>query len=189
MALGMNDVTRILNAIHSGEPQAADRLLPLVYEELRRLASHRMAHEAQGHTLQATALVHEAWLRLAGSDRQNWQNRGHFFAAAAEAMRRILVDHARRKQSLKRGGGAGHQELHESMIVLAAPPDELLAVHEALDEFSRQDPQAAELVKLRYFIGMTMDEAASVMGLSKRTAESLWTYARSWLKREIRSPR
>ena len=182
----MNDVTRILHAIHAGEPKAAEELLPLVYSELRRLATYKMAHEAQGHTLQATALVHEAWIRLAASDQRNWENRGHFFAAAAEAMRRILVDHARRKHSLKRGGGVGHQEFDEASIVLAAPADELLAVHEALDKLGRTDPQAAELVKLRYFVGMTMEEAASVMGLAKRTAESLWTYGRAWLKREIR---
>lgn len=181
----MNDITRILNAIHSGEPRAAEELLPLVYEELRRLAVYKMSHEAHGHTLQATALVHEAWIRLAASERQNWENRGHFFAAAAEAMRRILVDHARRKQSLKRGGKVEHAEFNEASIVLAAPADELLAVHEALDELARQDTQAAELVKLRYFVGMTMEEAASVMNLSKRTAESLWTYARAWLKRAI----
>jgi RNA polymerase sigma factor (TIGR02999 family) len=184
----MNDITRILNAIHSGEPRAADELLPLVYEELRRLAVYKMSHEARGHTLQATALVHEAWIRLAASERQNWENRGHFFAAAAEAMRRILVDHARRKQSLKRGGKVEHAEFDEASIVLAAPADELLAVHEALDELARQDAEAAELVKLRYFVGMTMEEAASVMNLSKRTAESLWTYARAWLKRAIKGP-
>lgn len=182
----MNDVTRILHAIQSGEPKAAEELLPLVYAELRRLASHKMAGESAGHTLQATALVHEAWMRLAASERQNWESRGHFFAAAAEAMRRILVDHARRKQSQKRGGQAEHAEFDEAAIVLAAPAEELLAVHEALDQLARTDPPAAELIKLRYFVGMTMEEAASVMDLSKRTAESLWTYARVWLKREIR---
>lgn len=182
----MQDVTRILNAIGRGETRAAAELLPLVYAELRQLAARRMAGEAPGHTLQATALVHEAWLRLAASDRQNWENRAHFFAAAAEAMRRILVDHARRKRSLKRGGGAEHEALDESRVELAAPPEELLAVHEALDRLSACDPQAAELVKLRYFVGMTMDEAAVAMGLGKRTAEDLWTYARVWLRREIR---
>ncbi len=185
----MNEVTRILNAIQQGEPKAAEELLPLVYAELRRLAGHRMAHEAPGHTLQATALVHEAWIRLAGADEQNWQNRAHFFAASAEAMRRILVDHARRKQSLKRGAGASHEEFIEDRVVLAAPPAELLAIHEALDHLATQDPQAAELVKLRYFVGMTMDEAASALGLGKRTAESLWTYARVWLRRQIRDPK
>ena len=182
----MNDVTRILNAIQQGDAQATQELLPLVYQELRKLAAHKMAGEAPGHTLQATALVHEAWLRLAGPSQQNWQNRAHFFAAAAEAMRRILVDHARRKQSLKRGGGAEREELDESALVLTAPPDELLAVHEALDKLASGDPQAAELVKLRYFVGMTMEEAAAALGMAKRTAENLWTYARLWLHREIR---
>jgi RNA polymerase sigma factor (TIGR02999 family) len=132
-------------------------------------------------------LVHEAWLRLGADNQQSWRNRGHFFAAAAEAMRRILVEHARRKQSLKRGGGAEHEELHDSVLVLTAPPDELLAVHEALDKLAREDPPAAELVKLRYFAGMTMEEAASAMALAPRTAERLWTYARAWLRREIRA--
>jgi len=184
----VNDVTRILSAIEGGDPKAAGALLPLVYEELRRIAAHKMAGEAAGHTLQATALVHEAWLRLVGADHdlQGWKNRAHFFAAAAEAMRRILVESARRKQSLKRGGGAERVDLNESALVLSAPPDELLAVHEALDGLASEDPLAAELVKLRYFVGMTMEEAASALGLGKRTAESVWTYARVWLHREIR---
>jgi RNA polymerase sigma factor (TIGR02999 family) len=181
----VNEVTRMLEALEQGGPHAADQLLPLVYEELRRMAAHKMAGEAPGHTLQPTALVHEAWLRLAPAQ-QSWQNRAHFFGAAAEAMRRILVDHARRKQSLKRGGGAEQVELHESAIVLAAPPEELLAVHEALDKLAREDAPAAELVKLRYFVGMNMEEAASALGMSKRSAESLWTYARAWLHQEIR---
>jgi RNA polymerase sigma factor (TIGR02999 family) len=182
----VNEVTRILNAIQDGDAQATGRLLPLVYEDLRRLAAHKMAGEASGHTLQPTALVHEAWLRLGAANQQNWQSRAHFFAAAAEAMRRILVEHARRKQSLKRGGGVERETLDESALVLAAPPDELLAVHEALDNLARQDPAAAELVKLRYFVGMTMEEAAAALGLAKRTAEGLWTFARVWLHREIR---
>ena len=182
----VNDVTRILNAIEQGDAKAAGELLPLVYEELRRIAAHKMAGESPGHTLQATALVHEAWLRLVGSNEQSWQNRAHFFGAAAEAMRRILVDHARRKQSLKRGAGIELQELDESALVLTAPPDELLAVHEALDKLAAEDATAAELVKLRYFVGMTMEETASALGLAKRTAENLWTYARVWLHREIR---
>ena len=182
----MNEVTRILEAMQSGDAAAGDKLLPAVYEELRRLASYKMAAEAPGHTLQATALVHEAWLRLAGPNPPNWQNRAHFFAAAAEAMRRILVEHARRKLSLKRGAGAHREELHESVLVLAAPADELLAVNEALDKLAAKDPPAAELVKLRYFVGMTMDEAAAAMGLAPRTAARLWTYARTWLHREIR---
>jgi RNA polymerase sigma factor (TIGR02999 family) len=182
----MSEVTRILKSMQQGDAKAAEELLPLVYDELRRLAAHKMAGEAPGHTLQATALVHEAWLRLVGSSRQTWQSRAHFFAAAAEAMRRILVEHARRKQSLKRGGGVHHEELDESALVLAAPPDELLAVHEALDKLALHDASAAQLVKLRYFVGMTMEEAASALGLAKRTAENLWTYARVWLHREIR---
>ncbi|MBI4658799.1 MAG: sigma-70 family RNA polymerase sigma factor [Verrucomicrobia bacterium] len=182
----MRDVTRILKAIQAGDAKAAEELLPVVYDELRKLAGYKMAGEASGHTLQATALVHEAWLRLAGSHQQSWQNRAHFFGAAAEAMRRILVEHARRKRSLKRGGGAEREELDESKLVLTAPPDELLAVHEALDRLAMEDPAAAELVKLRYFVGMTMEEAAAAMGMAKRTAENLWTYARAWLHREIR---
>src|SRR3954463_11373906 len=182
----MNEVTRILNAIQSGDTRSPAQLLPLVYEELRKIAAHKMANEAPGHTLQATALVHEAWLRLGAADQQNWQNRAHFFGAAAEAMRRILVDHARRKQSLKRGAGEERVELGESSLVLRAPPEELLAVHEALDSLAAEDATAAELVKLRYFVGLTMEEAASALGLSKRTAEGLWTYARVRLHREIR---
>jgi RNA polymerase sigma factor (TIGR02999 family) len=182
----MHDITRILEAVQRGEPQAADQLLPLVYHELRRLAAHKMVDEAAGHTLQPTALVHEAWLRLAGANQPGWQNRSHFFAAAAEAMRRILVEHARRKLSQKRGGRAQHVPLEESALVLAAPPEELLAVHEALDRLEQEDPPAAQLVKLRYFVGMTMEEAATALGLGKRTAENLWTYARVWLHREIK---
>ena len=182
----MNEVTRILEAIQHGDSKAAEELLPLVYNELRKLAAHKMAGEAGGHTLQATALVHEAWIRLVDGNAQRFENRQHFFAAAAEAMRRILVDHARRKKSQKRGSGAVPEQLDESAIVLAAPPDELLAVHEALDQLSAEDASAAELVKLRYFVGMTMEESASALGLAPRTAERLWTYARAWLKREIR---
>ena len=185
----MNDVTRILNAVEQGDPQAAGELLPLVYDELRRIAGHKMAGESSGHTLQATALVHEAWLRLGGVADPAWQNRAHFFAAAAEAMRRILVEHARRKQSQKRGARAEHLELDESNLELTAPPDELLAVHEALDSLTKEDPQAAELVKLRYFVGMTMEEAATALNLSKRTAEGIWTYARVWLRREVKKVR
>lgn len=185
----MSDVTRILNAIEQGDPKAASELLPLVYQELRRIAAHKMAGESAGHTLQATALVHEVWLRLVSSREQSWQNRAHFFGAAAEAMRRILVDHARRKLSLKRGAGAERAELDESLLVLTAPPDELLAVHEALDTLAREDPQAAELVKLRYFVGMTMQEAAAALGLAPRTAERLWTYARVRLHKEVRGGR
>jgi len=156
----MNDVTRILDAVHRGDAAATDELLPLVYGELRKIAAYKMAGEAAGHTLQPTALVHEAWMRLAGPNEQAWQNRAHFFGAAAEAMRRILVEHARKKQALKRGAGVAHEELDEAVLVVNAPPDELLAVHEALDTLASEDPAAAELVKLRYFVGMTMEEAA-----------------------------
>lgn len=183
------DVTQILNAMQSGNTHAAGELLPLLYHELRQIAASKMANEAAGHTLQPTALVHEAWLRLVGGDQRAWPSRAYFFAAAAEAMRRILVDHARRKQSLKRGGDFEREDLNESALVLAAPPDELLAVHEALEKFATEDPQSAELVKLRYFVGMTMEEAASAMDMAPRTAERLWTYARTWLQREIRRQR
>lgn len=183
----MRDVTLMLEAISRGDSHAAEELLPIVYEELRKLAAYRMAQESAGHTLQPTALVHEAWLRLAGSNPAGWQNRAHFFGAAAEAMRRILVDHARRKLSAKRGSGAEKAELEEGMLVMAAPPDELLAVHEALDKLANEDPAAAELVKLRYFAGMTMDEAAAALGVAVRTAERTWSYARAWLRREIRA--
>ncbi|MBX3744707.1 MAG: sigma-70 family RNA polymerase sigma factor [Verrucomicrobiae bacterium] len=181
----MNDVTRMLEAIRHGEEGAEGRLLPLVYEELRRLAAHRMAGELPGHTLQATALVHEAWLRLAGGPAEGWSNRAHFFTAAAEAMRRILVDHARRKLARKRGAGAEKVEFEESRFALNVAPDELLAVHEALDRLQEEDSQAAELVKLRYFVGMTMQEAADSLALPLRSAERLWTYARLWLRTEL----
>jgi RNA polymerase sigma factor (TIGR02999 family) len=182
----MEDVTRLLTAIQQGLP-AAHELLPIVYDELRRIAAQRLSQESPGHTLQATALVHEAWLRLGGDQQAPWKNRAHFFAAAGEAMRRILVDHARRKHSQKRGGPTPPETLEEDRIQLAAPPDELLAVHEALDRLAAEDADAASLVKLRYFVGMTMDETASAMGMSKRSAEGLWTFARAWLRREIRA--
>jgi RNA polymerase sigma factor (TIGR02999 family) len=185
----MNDVTRILITIDEGQAKPED-LLPAVYQELRGMAASKMAGESAGHTLQATALVHEAWMRLVDSNQQGWENRAHFFGAAAEAMRRILVDHARKKNSAKRGGGAKTEELQEdSAIVLSAPPDELLAIDDALDALdalAKDDPKAAELVKLRYFVGMTMDEAAKALGMKKRSAEALWTYARVWLRRAIR---
>ena len=181
----MNEVTRILEEIEHGNSQAAEQLLPLVYNELRKLAAHKMSGEAQGHTLQATALVHEAWIRLVGGSAQQFQNREHFFVAAAEAMRRILVDHARRKKSLKRGSGVAAQEFVEGAFVFAQPPEELLAVNDALDQLAAKDSPAAELVKLRYFVGMTMEQAASAMGMAPRSAERLWAYARAWLKREI----
>jgi RNA polymerase sigma factor (TIGR02999 family) len=181
----MEDVTHMLSTIESGEATPQD-LLPVVYQELRKMAAGKMANEEAGHTLQATALVHEAWMRLAESNEQGWENRAHFFGAAAEAMRRILVDHASMKNSVKRGGRSRPEELHDdSAIALTGPAEELLAVNDALDSLAAEDPKAAELVKLRYFVGMTMDEAAEAMAMKKRSAEALWTYARVWLKRAI----
>jgi RNA polymerase sigma factor (TIGR02999 family) len=180
-----SDVTRILQSIDNGDSNAANELLPLVYDELRKLAAARIAHEAPGQTLQATALVHEAWLKLAGSERQQWRGRAHFFGAAAEAMRRILIDKARAKTAQKRGADAKHEELHESRIELRAPSDEVLAIHDALDALSAEDATAASVVKLRYFVGMTIPEIADALGLSPRTADRHWAFARAWLKREI----
>ena len=180
----MSDLTRLLDAAAAGDRRAADELLPLVYEELRKLAAARMAAEAPGHTLDATALVHEAYLRLVGD--QEFDGRGHFFAAAAEAMRRILVDAARRRHAEKRGGQRDRLPLSD--VEIAAPePDEVLAVNEALDELARVDPQAAHLVKLRFFVGLTAAEAANAMSLSVRSAHDLWAYARAWLRRHMRS--
>ncbi len=182
----MSDVTQLLNAIDAGDPNAGDQLLPLVYEELRRLATAKMAQEKPGQTLQATALVHEAWLKLAGSDQQQWRGRSHFFGAAAEAMRRILIDKARQKASLKRGQEQAVEELHESRIEMTAPADEILAVHDALDALSAQDATAAEVVKLRYFVGMSIPEIAEALGISPRSADRHWHFARAWLKGAIR---
>jgi len=181
----MGDVTHILGAIEQGDSRAADELLPLVYDELRRIAAHKMALEAPGHTLQPTALVHEAWLRMVGDGAPKFKGRPHFFAVAAEAMRRILVEAARRKRSLKRGGAAQREELHESHLVQTVPSDEVLAVDEALDLLAAEDPTSANLVKLRYFVGMTMEEAAAALGIPLRTAGRLWAYARAWLRRKI----
>jgi RNA polymerase sigma factor (TIGR02999 family) len=161
-------------------------LVPVLYRELRQLARQKMALEPAGHTLQPTALVHEVWLRLVVPNRNQWQNRAQFFAAASEAMRRILVDHARRKQTLKRGGGQKPDDISETTIVLAVPPEELLAVDEAVGELAKLDAQAAELVKLRYYVGMTMTEAAAAIGLAPRTAERLWTFGRTWLRNRLR---
>jgi RNA polymerase sigma factor (TIGR02999 family) len=185
----MGDVTRLLEAMQCGNGPAGDELLALVYGELRRLAAAKMAGEAPGHTLQPTALVHEAWMRLAGGAAPQARNRAHFFAVAAEAMRRILVESARRKQSLKRGAGAERVELEENLITQSPPSDEVLAVHEALDLLAAKDPLSAELVKMLYFARMTMDEAAAALGVSKRTAESRWTHARAWLRRVIEDDR
>jgi RNA polymerase sigma factor (TIGR02999 family) len=182
----MSDVTQALNAIRQGDPQAAGRLLPLVYDELRKLAAQKLAHEAAGQTLQPTALVHEAWLRLVGDGTgQRWDGRGHFFAAAAEAMRRILVENARRKRSLKRGGDRARQELDPEAVAAPEVSEDLLALDEALDKLAAADPQAAELVKLRYFAGLTIPQAAEALGVSPRTADSWWAYARAWLLAEL----
>lgn len=178
----MNEVTQILDAIARGDRQAANQLLPAVYQELRQLAAKKLKHEAPGQTLEATALVHEAYLRLVGNeDQPRWENRAHFFAAAAEAMRRILVDQARRKQSLKRGGAMERNAMDDVPIATHAPPEEIITLHEALDQFSQDEPKKAELVKLRYFVGMTIEEAAEVLGISRATASNYWQYARAWL--------
>jgi RNA polymerase sigma factor (TIGR02999 family) len=181
----MSDVTQILNAIESGDPQAASRLLPLVYEELRKLAAQKMAQEAPGQTLEATALVHEAYLRLVDSEKTpRWDSRGHFFAAAAEAMRRILVESARRKHRLKRGGDRVRESVEEN-IAYPERPERLLALDEALDRLASVNPQAAELVKLRYFAGCTNAEAASLLDVSPRKVTQIWAYARAWLLEEL----
>ena len=182
----MSEVTRILDRVQQGDPKAAEDLLPLVYEELRKLAAHRMANELSGQTLQPTALVHEAWLRLAGNDGASFQNRAHFFGAAAEAMRRILIDRARKRAVRQSSGLAAPEELHESRIESRVPTDELLAVHEALDGLAAVDATAAELVKLRYFVGMTLPEAGESLGVPLRSAERLWTFSRAWLRDALR---
>jgi RNA polymerase sigma factor (TIGR02999 family) len=182
----MNDVTRIIAAIEQGDPRAADQLLPLVYDELRRLAAQRLAHEKPGQTLEATALVHEAYLRLVGSDpARMWDGRGHFFAAAAEAMRRILVDNARRKQSRKHGGDQRRADLDLDALVALEPEMDLLALDAALERLAERDPQKARLVELRYFAGLTGDQAAAVLGISPSSADRQWTYTRAWLRREL----
>jgi len=181
----MNEITRVLSTLEQGDSLESERLLPLVYDELRKLATSRLKQEKPGQTLQATALVHEAYLRLVGPDEsQRWANRAHFFAAAAEAMRRILVEEARRKQSQKRGGAFDRQDLEEAQ--LAAPTGvDVLELDDALDRLAARDQEAARLVKLRFFAGMTMQEAAQALGLSERTAERVWTYARSFLRIEL----
>jgi RNA polymerase sigma factor (TIGR02999 family) len=177
----MSDVTRILNAIERGDAKAADELLPLVYEELRLLAAQRLSQEKPGQTLQATALVHEAYIRLVGNEAQGWDSRGHFFAAAAEAMRRILVEIARRKGRLKRGAGRRRIPLEEVSLALETPADDLIALDEALAQLREEDREAAEVVKLCYFAGLTLEEAAEVLGISRRTAARYWAFARAWL--------
>jgi RNA polymerase sigma factor (TIGR02999 family) len=186
----MSEVSQLLSAVGRGDPQAAAQLLPLVYEELRRLAAHKMAHDAPGQTLQPTALVHEAYLRLTGGDseEERWDNRGHFFAAAAEAMRRILVEGARRRRSLKRGGDRDRQEFDAEAIAAPEIREDLLALDAALTKLAAADPPAARLVELRYFAGLPLAEAAAVLGLSPRTASRLWSYARAWLLRELGAP-
>ncbi len=182
----MSEVTRILSAIEQGDPVAADQLLPLVYEELRQLAAQRLAQEKPGQTLQATALVHEAYLRLVDADQaQHWNSRGHFFAAAAEAMRRILVEQARKRRRLKRGGDRQRLDLEVLQFSVQEAPDDLLALDEALAQLAQQHPAQAELVKLRYFAGLTVPEAAEVLGIAVSTADRYWTYARAWLYRRI----
>ena len=179
----MKEVTQLLSAIDRGDQQASEKLLPLVYEELRRLAAQRLAGESPGQTLQATALVHEAYVRLVDAEhQQKWDSRGHFFAAAAEAMRRILIDNARRKQSVKHGGQMQRVEMQDGDAKAdSAALDDLLALDDALTQFAAQDPEKAQLVKLRYFAGLSLEEAAEALGVSRATASRHWTYARAWL--------
>jgi RNA polymerase sigma factor (TIGR02999 family) len=182
----MNEVTRVPSAIEQGDPQASSQLLPLVYDELRRLAAQKMAKESPGQTLAATALVHEAYLRLVDTKKvQHWNSRAHFFAAAAEAMRRILVESARHKRSLKAGGNRQRQELADLELTIAEPDLDLLALNEVLDKLERHDPRKAELVKLRFFAGLTIGQAAEVLGISTSTADNDWAYARCWLRVEM----
>ena len=178
----MTEVTRILNAIDQGDQQAANDLLPLVYEELRRLAAQRLSHEKPGQTLQATALVHEAYIRLVDVDRpQHWDGRGHFFKAAAEAMRRILLNRARDRKRLKRGGDHRRLDLDQIEVVLGTPPEELIALDEAIQKLADEDPLCAELVKLRFFAGLSHQEAAKALAITRRVADRQWAYARAWL--------
>jgi len=183
----LSDVTRILESIEHGDPKAADELLPLVYGELRKLATSKMANEAPNQTLQPTALVHEAWLRLVGNDNPQFANRAHFFAAAAEAMRRILIDKARRKKAIRHGGDQQRVDIESVDVAVLADDEELLAINDALDKLTAQNKVEAELVKLRYFVGMTLEEAAEVLGISARTADNYWAHARAWLFREIKN--
>jgi RNA polymerase sigma factor (TIGR02999 family) len=181
----MSDVTQVLQAIEQGHARAAEHLLPLVYEELRKLAACKMAQEPPGQTLQPTALVHEAWLRLAGNASQQWNGRAHFFGAAAEAMRRILIDTARRKRALRHGAGQERLDIQDLEIAAPAADDQLLAIHEALTRLAAEQPLKAELVKLRYFAGLSIEEAAQIMGISEATAKRWWAYARAWLFTDI----
>ena len=181
----VSDITQILERVEQGDGKASEELLPLVYEELRRLAAHKMANEAAGQTLQPTALVHEAWLRLVGNQEQQWNGRAHFFGAAAEAMRRILIENARRKGAQRHGGGKARLDVHEIEIAAPAKDEELLALSDALEKFAVRDKQKAELVKLRYFVGLTTEEAAQVLGISVPTADRWWNFSRAWLYEEI----
>ena len=182
----MADATQILNAIEKGDPHAAEKLLPLVYDELRKLAAQKIVQEKPGQTLQATALVHEAYLRLVDVEQaRQWDSRGHFFAAAAEAMRRILIESARRKKRIRHGGARDQVELEEGHLLVEHPDEELLAIDEVLEQFAQTDPQAADLVKLRFFAGMTTKEAAAALGIPERTAYRTWSFARAWLYRRL----
>jgi RNA polymerase sigma factor (TIGR02999 family) len=183
----MTDVTRILNAIERGEAKATDELLPLVYEELRLLAAQKLSQEKPGQTLQATALVHEAYVRLVGDEPQNWDNRGHFFAAAAEAMRRILVENARRKRRFRHGGQHTRVSLDDADLSVAGPSADLIALDEALTKLAQEDRTKTDLIKLRYFAGLSVEQAAAALGISSPTAKRYWRYARAWLFREIGS--
>jgi RNA polymerase sigma factor (TIGR02999 family) len=183
----MSDVTRILNAIEQGDPKAADGLLPLVYEELRLLAAQKLSQERPGQTLQATALVHEAYLRLVDAQAQSWDGRGHFFAAAAEAMRRILVENARRKNRLKRGGERQRIDLDDATLSIEPPPENIIALDEALTKLAQENGAIADVVKLRYFAGLSLEQISEIVGVSRRTVSSYWAYARAWLFREIGS--
>ena len=182
----MSDVTRILKSVANGDQKAADELLPLVYEELRKLATAKMANESPNQTLQPTALVHEAWLRLTGNENVKWDGRAHFFGAAAEAMRRILIDTARRKRAQRHGGGQQRVDIADVDIAVPGKDDELLAMDEALEKFAAVDKQKAELVKLRYFAGLSVEESAKILGISNPTAKRWWAYARAWLFDQIK---
>jgi RNA polymerase sigma factor (TIGR02999 family) len=185
----MNDVTQILSAIEQGDARAADQLFPLVYDALRQLATAHLAHEAPGQTLQATALVHEVYLKLVETQAQHWNSQGHFFAAAAEAMRRLLVDRARKKHSLKHGGDLVRQPLDEAIVMAPEVGEDVIALDEALERLAAQDAEAAELVKLRFFAGLTSAQAAAALGISPRTADRAWTYARVFLLAELKKSR
>lgn len=182
----MSDITLMLQAVARGERQASSDLLPLVYEELRRLAAARMTHEQPGQTLQPTAIVHEAWLRLVGDGDRNWENRAHFFGAAAEAMRRILIENARRKSRLKRGGGMQRLDIEDVDLEAASPDDKVLLIDEAIVQLEAEDPEKARIVVMKFFGGMTNQEVAASLGVTERTVERQWAYARAWLFRKIR---